>query len=177
MVAPLLQFAAEGLWQIIRIFTGFYNIPMIAIVVIGLFTRHVPAVAAKVVIVFHIVAYGMFQFVLKDLLPVHFLHLYAILFVLEVAMMLAIGVWRPRAEEAVIRRTTKVDLTPWAYAQPCAITLLSFVVALYVMFSPVGLVGDGETFFVPVLLGLFALNVLFWLGWHRRLSSESGVRA
>ena len=32
----------------------------------------VPAVAAKVVIVFHIVAYGTFQFVLKDLLPVHF---------------------------------------------------------------------------------------------------------
>ena len=47
-------------------------------------------------IVFHIVAYGAFQFVLKDLLPVHFLHLYAILFVVEVAMMLAIGVWRPQ---------------------------------------------------------------------------------
>ena len=81
LVAPLLQFAAEGLWQVIRIFTGFYNIPMIAIVIIGLFTRQVPAVAAKVVIAFHIVAYGTFQFVLKDLLPVHFLHLYAILFV------------------------------------------------------------------------------------------------
>ena len=29
IVAPLLQFAPEGLWQIIRIFTGFYNIPVI----------------------------------------------------------------------------------------------------------------------------------------------------
>ena len=57
-------FATEGLWQVIRIFTGFYNIPMIAIVIIGLFTRQVPAVAAKVVIVFHIVAYGTFQFLL-----------------------------------------------------------------------------------------------------------------
>ena len=27
LVAPLLQFPAEGLWQVIRIFTGFYNIP------------------------------------------------------------------------------------------------------------------------------------------------------
>ncbi|MEL0162662.1 MAG: solute:sodium symporter family transporter, partial [Halieaceae bacterium] len=34
LVAPLLQFAAEGLWQVIRIFTGFYNIPMIAIVLV-----------------------------------------------------------------------------------------------------------------------------------------------
>jgi SSS family solute:Na+ symporter len=115
--------------------------------------------------------------VLKDLLPVHFLHLYAILFVLEVAMMLAIGAWRPQKEETSIRQTAEVDLTPWAYALPCAVTLLSCVVALYVVFSPVGLVGGGSDLFAPVLLGVLALNVLFWLGWHRRLSSASGVRA
>ena len=177
MVAPLLQFAAEGLWQVIRIFTGFYNIPMIAIVIIGLFTRQVPAVAAKVVIVFHIIAYGSLPFVLKDLLPVHFLPLYALLFGLEVAMMLAIGMWRPRGEEAAIRQTAEVDLTPWAYAQPCAVTLLSCVVALYVVFSPVGLVGDGSTLFAPVLLGLLGLNVAFWFGWHRRLTAGSGAHA
>ena len=175
LVAPLLQFAAEGLWQVIRIFTGFYNIPMIAIVIIGLFTRQVPALAAKVVIIFHIIAYGTFQFVLKELLAVHFLHLYAILFVLEVAIMLAIGVWRPRREEAVIRQSAEVDLTPWAYAQPCAMTLLSCVVALYVVFSPIGLVGEGSNFLAPVLLGLLALNVLFWFGWHRRLTADSGA--
>ncbi len=175
LVAPLLQCAAEGLWQVIRIFTGFYNIPMIAIVIIGLFTRQVPAVAAKVVIVFHVIAYGTFQFLLKDLLPVHFLHLYAILFVVEVAMMLAIGAWRPRREEAVIRQAAEVDLTPWAYAPSCAVTLLSCVVALYVVFSPMGLAGDGSNLFVPALLGLLALNVAFWFGWHRRLIASSGA--
>jgi len=140
-------------------------------------TRRVPAAAAKVVIVFHIVAYGTFQFVLKDLLPVHFLHLYAILFVMEVAMMLAIGMWRPRGEEAAIRQTAEVDLTPWAYAQPCAVTLLSCVVALYVVFSPIGLVGEGSTLFASVLLGLLGLNVLFWFGWHRRLIAGPGAHA
>ena len=131
--------------------------------------------AAKVVIIFHIAAYGTFQFVLKDLVPVHFLHLYAILFVLEVAMMLPIGMRHPRQEEATIRQTAEVDLTPWAYALPCAVTLLSCVVALYVVFSPVGLVGEGSNFFVPVLLGLLALNVAFWFGWHRRLTAGSGA--
>ena len=66
IVAPLLQYATEGLWQIVRIFTGFYNIPVIAIVMIGLFTRHVPAIGPKIVIVFHIIAYGVFQFLLND---------------------------------------------------------------------------------------------------------------
>ncbi|GIR71626.1 MAG: hypothetical protein CM15mP74_28770 [Halieaceae bacterium] len=41
-------------------------------------------------------------------------------------------------------------------------TLLSCVVALYVVFSPIGLVGEGSNLFAPVLLGLLALNVLFW---------------
>ena len=134
---------------------------MIAIVIIGLFTRQVPALAAKVVIVFHIIAYGTFQFVLKDLVPVHFLHLYAILFVVEVTIMLAIGFWRPRREEAAMRQDAEVDLTPWAYAQPCAVTLLSCVVALYVVFSPIGLVGDGPNLFAPFCWDCWGLTGRF----------------
>ena len=57
-IAPLLQFAPEGLWQIIRIFTGFYNIPIIAVVLMGMLTTHVPALGVKLAIGFHIVAYG-----------------------------------------------------------------------------------------------------------------------
>ncbi|MEL7130721.1 MAG: solute:sodium symporter family transporter, partial [Pseudomonadota bacterium] len=61
VVTPLLWFAPEGLWQIIRIFTGFYNIPIIAIVLVGLFTRRTPALGAKIVIVFHVIAYGIYR--------------------------------------------------------------------------------------------------------------------
>ena len=92
-------------------------------------------------------------------------------------MMLAIGVWRPQKEETAIKQSAEVDLTPWAYAQPCAMTLMSCVVALYVVFSPIGLVGEGSNFFAPVLLGLLALNVAFWFGWHRRLTVCSGAHA
>ena len=93
--APLLQYAPEGLWQIIRIFTGFYNIPVITLVLVGLFTKHVPAMAAKVVVVFHVIAYGLLQFVFE--VPINFIHIYAILFGIEVVMMLAIGRLRPTA--------------------------------------------------------------------------------
>ena len=55
IVAPLLQFAPDGLWQIIRIFTGFYNIPVIAIVIVGLFSTRVPALGPKIVIGFHLI--------------------------------------------------------------------------------------------------------------------------
>jgi len=141
IVAPLLQYAPEGLWQIIRIFTGFYNIPVIAIVIVGLFTRRVPALGAKIVIVFHILAYGLFQFVLNEQINIHFLHLYAILFVVEIAIMLSLGAIKPREQEWSYHTRELVDLTPWRFAIPCAVTLLSCVVALYLLFSPVGLVG------------------------------------
>ena len=73
VIAPLLQFAPDGLWQIIRIFTGFYNIPVIAVVIVGLFTTRVPSIGPKVAIVFHIIFYSLFQFVFKDILQIHFL--------------------------------------------------------------------------------------------------------
>src|SRR5699024_1963626 len=42
--APLLLKAPDGLWNIIREFTGFFNIPIIAIVLVGIFTKRVPPI-------------------------------------------------------------------------------------------------------------------------------------
>lgn len=172
-VAPLLQFAPEGLWQIIRIFTGFYNIPVIAIVVVGLFTRHVPALGPKVVIGFHVVAYGLLQFVFKEQVAIHFLHLYAILFVIEVAMMLAIGAWRPRTRLWSYSTTSRVDMQPWRFATPCAVTLFSCVLGLYLSFSPLGLVEGGSPLYVPLLLILLAINCALW--W-RGVSAQRSLK-
>ena len=133
LVAPLLWFAPEGLWQIIRIFTGFYNIPIVAIVIVGLFARRVPAIGAKIVIGFHVIAYGLLKFVFDDFVTLHFLHLYAILFAIEVGIMLFAGKISPRETEWRVPNTAKVDLTPWRFARPVAFSLMSAVVALYLV--------------------------------------------
>lgn len=159
VVAPLLQYAPEGLWQIIRIFTGFYNIPVIAIVLVGLFTTRVPATGAKVAIVFHVIAYGLIKFVFET--DLHFIHLYAVLFFIEVGIMLAFGFIRPRSDGSYFTEAPKVDLTPWRYSWAASATLFSCIVALYLLFSPVGLVGGmGPQFWV--YLGIvFIANMLF----------------
>jgi len=162
VVAPMLQFAPEGLWQIIRIFTGFYNIPVIAIVIVGLFTRRVPALAAKLVIIFHVLAYGLLKFVFDDWLTIHFLHLYAILFAIEVAMMLLIGRWFPRRQAWTFKRSDRLDLQAWRFAVPCAVSLASSVVALYLLFSPIGLVNGLTMAFWPLILALVSINMLMW---------------
>jgi SSS family solute:Na+ symporter len=163
IVAPLLFFAPEGLWQIIRIFTGFYNIPIVAIVIVGLFTRHVPALGAKIVIIFHVIAYGLLKFALDDIVTIHFLHLYAILFFIEVGIMLVAGRMRPLATPWTFEKRDIVDLTPWRLARPVMITLLSSVVATYVLFSPLGLAsGDLGAGFFTVIGLLVAFNIIAW---------------
>ena len=171
IVAPLLQYAPEGLWQVMRIFTGFYNIPVIAIVVVGLFTRHVPALGPKIVIFFHIIAYSLLQFILNDYVNIHFIHLYAILFFLEVGIMLLIGYLIPRETLWIFRKKDLVDLTPWKYASPCAVSLLSCVVGVYLLFSPIGLVDGISNYFAPLVALLIGLNSITW--YRYATSAES----
>lgn len=174
IVAPLLMFAPEGLWQVIRIFTGFYNIPVIAVVVIGLFSTRIPAVAAKAAIIFHIIAYALIQFVIKP--EIHFIHIYAILFAIEIAMMVGIGRLSPLSSPWRYQQNNKVDLTPWRYALPTALTLFSLIVFLYLLFSPLGLVnGAGSTFWwsVIALVGVtFALSRYVLAAWSARYADS-----
>lgn len=154
ITAPLLMLAPEGLWQIIRIFTGFYNIPVITIVLVGLFTKNVPALAAKVAIIFHVIAYGLLKFVWQ--VELNFIHIYAILFIIELGIMLAIGHFYPMAKPWRFVPKAEVDMTPWRYAIPCAIILVGLIVTLYLMFSPVGFVGGISNAFIPSLVGLWS---------------------
>ncbi|MEO0441550.1 MAG: solute:sodium symporter family transporter [Pseudomonadota bacterium] len=176
LVAPLLYFAEQGLWQVIRVFTGFYNIPTVVIVIVGLFTRQVPALGAKLVILFHVTAYGLLRFAFDEVVTIHFLHQYAILFVIEVGIMLAVGAWRPREKAWEFTSKSKVDMTPWAYARPLAFTLFSCVVALYLLFSDIGLAsGQGlKTPFALMLSALVACNLAYWF-WKARTAPEAAI--
>ena len=157
------QYAPEGLWQIIRIFTGFYNIPVIVLVIVGLFTKRVPPIGAKIVIIMHIILYGLFQFVFKDYLDIHFLHLYAILFFLEVTVMLATGYLNPLQTPWNYSSKQMVDLTPWKYVIPLSVTLFSSIIFLYILFSPLGIVNGFSILFWPLVTILILINVFLWL--------------
>ncbi len=161
-IAPLLQFAPEGLWQIIRIFSGFYNIPIIAVVLVGMLTTRVPALAVKIAIGFHLIAYALLQFVFKDVVNIHFLHLYAILFASEVAILLLIGHLRP-AQVRSTARSAPVDMTPWVFAKACSFSLFSCVVLLYMIFSPLGLAGGSGGLFATLTALLVVINILVWV--------------
>jgi SSS family solute:Na+ symporter len=137
-------------------------------------TTHVPALGVKLAIAFHIVAYGLFQFAFRESIDLHFLHLYAILFAVEIGLLLLVGWWRPKLdtrdeqanEDTEELRPPPVDMTPWRFARACSFSLLSCVVFLYLLFSPVGLAGnaveDGVSLFIALVAVLLALNSVVW---------------
>ncbi|RSD26715.1 solute:sodium symporter family transporter [Mesobacillus subterraneus] len=191
-IAPLLMNAPEGLWDLIRRFTGFFNIPIIVILLVGIFTKRVPALAAKFVIIFHVITYYMLvwgtQHLFDYAVPIHFIHIYAILFVVEVAIMIVIGFWKPTAKPYTFHSDAAVDMVPWKYSLPVSIVLLALVAVIYVTFSPIGLAYAGgyvSSAFWPIIAGILLVTVgLSYLAvkkWNKAyagyLQKENAVKA
>ncbi len=170
IVAPLLQFAPSGLWQIIRIFTGFYNIPVIAIVIVGLFNKNVPALGPKIIIIFHVLSYGLLQFVFKEHISIHFLHIYAILFFTEVSIMLLIGKFYPLDKPWKYTKANKVSMHPWVYSIPTSVTLMSFVIIVYLLFSSIGVVNGLNNLFYILITFILSFNLAIWGYWIKKNS-------
>ena len=133
IVAPNLEHAPDGLWQLIRRFTGFYNIPTIALVIAALFLPRVTARGAIAAVTFHIAAYGLIALVLDT--GWHFVHVYGGLFVVEIGIMLALG-GKPGAMPAPGRQ--HIDLTPWRWRWVVCALLITGMLGTYWVFSPLG---------------------------------------
>ncbi|MEM6484597.1 MAG: solute:sodium symporter family transporter, partial [Pseudomonadota bacterium] len=87
----------------------------------------------------------------------NFIHSYAVLFSIEVAIMLVVGQQRPRPKPWHFRREPTVNLVPWRYALPCATVLAASIIGLYLVFSPLGLV-DGVSDLFWAALGILLVS-------------------
>ena len=66
-------------------------------------------------------------------------------------------------EAWTFERREQVDLSPWTLAAPVAVTLLSLVAATYLVFSPLGVAGDGPGWpFAAGIAALLAVNLAAW---------------
>lgn len=159
-IAPFIIFASDGLFNYIQVMLGSLSVPILAVVAVGIFTKRVPAIGAKIVLLTGVVLYLLSQFVLspyfvdsalneaamngitdpKQLSIIeataypHFLHIMGILFVFNILLMLAIGKLYPRHTPYVQMVTDDVDTTPWKYAIVCGIVITLLVLSTYLIF-------------------------------------------
>ncbi len=137
-IAPLLVYA-ESIFSYLQEVNGIYSIPILTIIVVGYFTKYVPAFAAKFGILSGSILYIISQFILqpyfgKENYP-HFLHVMAILFVANIIIMLIIGRLKPQAEAYSLPYTKQVDITPWKYVSITGIIVCIIVIYSYIYFS------------------------------------------
>ena len=159
-IAPLIA-NAGSLFDYLQEINGIYSIPILTIIVVGYLTKRVPAIAAKIGLVSGCLLYIISQFFMKDyfinkaletakatgvtdeaaltLVEVqaypHFLDVMAILFILNVVIMLIIGKIKPREEPFVQQYTKQVDITPWKYINHAGIVICIIVIGVYVYFA------------------------------------------
>ena len=138
-IAPLLQFAPEGLWQVVRKFTGFYNVPIVAVVFAAFCMPRATPAGVIAAVVFHLPVYAAVTFVWET--GLHFVHIYAMLFLVELVIIRGVSHISPQAHPAPLARrdSAPVDMTPWRWTRPVCMLLILAVAAVYWLFSPWGL--------------------------------------
>ena len=87
--APFIMNASAGMYDYLQTINGFFNVPILTIIFMGYMTKKVPAIAAKVAIVFFVTTYGITQLVWDT--GLHYLHSSAILFAISCLIMYVIG--------------------------------------------------------------------------------------
>lgn len=159
-IAPFIASAPDGLFAYIQESLGSLSVPILAVVLVGIYTKKVPALGAKIVLTAGVVMYLASQFVISPIMVdaalaeaatngitdakelsiikaeayPHFLHIMGILFVINVAIMLLISKIKPKttAYEPVI--TDEIDITPWKHALLAGIIITAIVLSTYFIF-------------------------------------------
>lgn len=139
-IAPAVSLAPSGLYDFLQSCFGFFNVPILATVIIGMFTKYTPPIAPKAGLILHVVLYSLTK---TPLFPIHCHYLYVLffLFVFQIAFQLIMGKVRPTAQPYVMKDAQVVDMAPWKHGKKAAIICIVLMLALYTLFSPIGLAG------------------------------------
>jgi SSS family solute:Na+ symporter len=137
-IAPLIA-NAGSLFDYLQKVNGIYSIPILTIIIVGYTTKYVPAIAAKIGLFSGCLLYITYMifdiYSPKVFSELHFLDVLAILFVLNIFIMLIIGFFKPREKAYVQEYTKQVDITPWKYLKPASITICVIVIGVYIYFA------------------------------------------
>mgnify|MGYP003328505731 FL=1 len=149
VIAPLLA-QTQSIFQYLQKVNGLYSVPIIGIFLLGITTKHVPAIAAKVGMVVGMAMYAFFSFENLHNVPeffadgngdLHWLHGYFISFVFSVIVMLAIGKMKPKTAEEIAlsdqREPAPVDMTPWSESKKVSIGIMSATLGIYLLLTMV----------------------------------------
>ena len=142
-IAPLLA-QMQSIFEYLQKVNGLYSVPIIGIFLLGILTKRIPAMAAKVGMITGMGAYAFFTFInIKDVLPffanpdgdLHWLHGYFISFALSILVMVLLGYFYPKSDEEIEISEKKdpapVDMAPWESAKKVSAGIIFMTMIIY----------------------------------------------
>ena len=146
IIAPMLM-KAGSIFGYLQSMNGLTFIPLLAVVVVAMFSKKVPAAAANTVLICGIVlnALGYFVSPFKEwAAAVGQFHFVAIVFALMVFAMLLWGVIAPMQHPFEDKDAKVTDLTPWKYLYPVSAVLLVVIALIYASFANFSVFKEGK---------------------------------
>lgn len=147
LIAPLLA-QMQSIFEYLQKVNGLYSVPIIGIFLLGITTKHIPALAAKVGMVVGMAFYAFFTFVnIKDVPTffangdgdLHWLHGYFISFLSSVIVMIVLGQLYPKTEDEIAisdqQVPAPVDMTPWSQAKNASIAIVCATIGIYLFLT------------------------------------------
>ena len=136
-VAPLLE-GQDSIFGYLQKMNGLYFIPIFSVVVVGMISKKIPAVAANIALIVGFIAIAAGYFVpavevwVERINGYHFL---GMVFICLILLMILIGNIFPRKTPWVQEATDEIDMTPWKPAIPLGILLILIVLGIYYAFA------------------------------------------
>ena len=134
-VAPYVANAPAGLYQLLQQLNGIFFIPMATVILAGFFFPKVSAIGAKAGLLFGLAFYVIMDHVLQ--VELHFVHIWGIEFVLNVAVMHLVSMFYPRTNPFVIEDVGILNLEQWKYAKGLSIFLVAITLVIYILLGNV----------------------------------------
>lgn len=135
--SPFIMFFQGGFYNYLQKVSSFFSVPVFTVMIVGFLTKKVPAIGAKIGLLFFVAAYVLSQFVVDT--GIHYLHILGILFIVTTLIMLLVGKLYPMQQPFQLLDTAVVEVIPWKGRAWFFALLIVAMIVMFVLFSPMGI--------------------------------------
>jgi SSS family solute:Na+ symporter len=166
-IAPFIG-RAEGFFTLMRMAIAVVNVPILSVILMGMFSRRTPALGGYIAVPAGIIFFCYFNFIRHNdflFFKVHWLHTAGLNMLFMLGIMAVVRWLRPLPVPYVQADSGQVDLTGWRYAKAAGWGLILLLLVLYAVLSPLGITGGTSTGGYNLARILVFAVVLFFAGY------------
>lgn len=163
IIAPFIA-TSDSLYTLMRTIMAVINVPIFAVILMGVLSKRAPAIAGYIGLVFGMVFFYTAHFVFHDdlgFIKLHWLNLVGLNLVLMLLIMTVVRYIKPLDKPYVQKDAQMVNVTPWKHGKLAGWVLVFAFILLYAAFSPLGLTSPTGSIFQVILVTAVGLGFMY----------------